>query len=79
MIAKYLEELLKQKEQLANNLRLKGVDADSSETLNTLIPKVLQIQGGSPKRQSVFLAEEVPEKYADTILECVFYIFFFLF
>ena len=45
MIAKYLEELLKQKEQLANNLRIKGVEADSSETLNTLIPKILQIQG----------------------------------
>ncbi len=67
MIAKYLEELLKQKEQLANNLRIKGVEADSSETLNTLIPKILQIQGGNPKRQPVFVAEEVPEKYADTI------------
>ena len=67
MIAKYLEELLKQKEQLVTNLRIKGVEADSSETLNTLIPKILQIQDSSPKRQPVFVAEEVPEKYADTI------------
>lgn len=67
MIAKYLEELLNQKEQLAENLRIKGVSADSSETLNTLIPKILEITGGTPKRQPIFVAEEVPEKYAETI------------
>ena len=70
MIAKYLEELLKQKEQLANNLRIKGVEADSSETLNTLIPKILQIQGGNPKRQPVFVAEE--EQQLDTTVNLTF-------
>ena len=37
-IAKYLEELLNQKERLAENLRIKGISADSSE--NALLESI---------------------------------------
>ena len=45
-IASYLSELVSQKNNLAANLVTKGVSASSSETLNTLVPKVLSISGG---------------------------------
>ena len=43
-IAEYLEELNKQRNHLAKNLNTMGVQANATETLNTLVPKVLQIQ-----------------------------------
>ena len=45
-IAQQLTELVNQKNALAANLSTKGVTASSSETLNTLVPKVLDIQTG---------------------------------
>ena len=45
-IAKYLAELNRQRKQLAENLNTMGVQATTTEKLNTLIPKVLQIQTG---------------------------------
>lgn len=45
-ISQQLTELVNQKNALAANLTTKGVEASSSETLNTLVPKVLEIQGG---------------------------------
>lgn len=45
-IAQQLTELVNQKNALAANLTTKGVTASSSETLNTLVPKVLDIQTG---------------------------------
>ena len=66
MIAEYLQELLTQKANLAENLKIKGVDADSSETLNTLVPKVLNIQnGGGYKKLPLFLCGS--DKYADSV------------
>lgn len=46
-ISNQLTELINQKKQLATNLNVKGVSANESETLNTLVPKVLSIVGGS--------------------------------
>jgi len=46
-IVKYLTELDTQRNQLARNLVTMGVAADTSEKLNTLVPKVLQIASGS--------------------------------
>lgn len=46
-ISNQLQELLKQKKQLATNLNVKGVSASQEETLNTLVPKVLSISSGS--------------------------------
>ena len=45
-IAEQLTELVEQKEALADNLTSKGVASSHSEKLNTLVPKVLQIEGG---------------------------------
>lgn len=44
--ADYLNDLIAQKKALADNLNTKGVSASQNETLNTLVPKVLQISGG---------------------------------
>lgn len=45
-IASYLSALVVQKNILADNLVSMGVSASTSETLNTLVPKVLDISGG---------------------------------
>ena len=44
--AEYLNKLVTQKNSLADNLVTKGVDATHDETLETLVPKVLEISGG---------------------------------
>lgn len=46
-VADYLNELINQKTQLADNINKMGVSAESSEKFNTLVPKVLKISGGS--------------------------------
>lgn len=43
----YLNKLVEQKNTLADNLVEKGVNATHDETLETLVPKVLDIQSGS--------------------------------
>ena len=45
--AEYLNKLVTQKNALADNLVTKGVTATHDETLETLVPKVLNISGGS--------------------------------
>lgn len=52
--ADYLNDLVAQKNALADNLITKGVSASQSETLNTLVPKVLEISN-----------ENYDEGYAD--------------
>ena len=44
--AEYLNKLVEQKNALADNLATKGVTATHDETLETLVPKVLEISGG---------------------------------
>lgn len=44
--ADYLNKLVTQKNTLADNLVTKGVEATHDETLETLVPKVLEISGG---------------------------------
>ena len=44
--AEYLNKLVTQKNTLADNLTSKGVTATHDETLETLVPKVLEISGG---------------------------------
>ena len=44
--ADYLNKLITQKNTLVDNLVTKGVSATQDETLETLIPKVLEISGG---------------------------------
>lgn len=45
--ADYLNKLVAQKNALADNLVTKGVAATHNETLETLVPKVLEINGGN--------------------------------
>ena len=45
--ADYLNKLVEQKNTLADNLATKGVSASHDETLETLVPKVLEISGGA--------------------------------
>ena len=45
--AEYLNKLVEQKNTLADNLVTKGVTASHDETLETLVPKVLDISGGA--------------------------------
>ena len=47
--AEYLNKLVTQKNTLADNLVTKGVAASHDETLETLVPKILEISGGSDK------------------------------
>lgn len=43
--ADYLNDLVAQKNALADNLNAKGISASGTELLNTLVPKVLEISG----------------------------------
>lgn len=56
-IAEYLSELSNQRNQLAENLTAMGVQATANEKLNTLVPKVLQIQqsGDGMVKEAVLL------------------------
>lgn len=45
-VADKLNELVIQRDNLANNLNAKGVNASIDETLSTLVPKVLDIETG---------------------------------
>ena len=68
MIAAYLEELQIQKEKLVDNLKIKGVDAEYSETFNSLVPKILDISGDGFKKLPLFVSgSDVPSKYAETV------------
>lgn len=57
----YLNKLVTQKNTLADNLVTKGVDATHDETLETLVPKVLNISGGGESEY----AEGIVKEYDD--------------
>lgn len=57
-VAAHLQELIKQKKALANNLVEKGIQASEDEKFNTLVPKVLDISGGSSNED---VTEEVAQ------------------
>ena len=58
-IEQQLTELVNQKNALAANLNTKGVTASTSETLNTLVPKVLEISSGGVNTFGRFHIEQV--------------------
>lgn len=62
-ISQQLNELINQKTQLANNLTTMGVEADSNEKFNTLVPKVLQIESGIDTSDATATAAEIREGY----------------
>ena len=52
--AEYLNKLVEQKNTLADNLVTKGVSATHDETLETLVPKVLDISGGGGEELGIY-------------------------
>ena len=52
--AEYLNKLVEQKNTLADNLVTKGVSASHDETLETLVPKVLEISGGGGEESGIY-------------------------
>ena len=58
-IAQQLSELVTQKNQLAANLTSKGVDASSSETFNSLVPKILDIPSGIDTSDATATASDI--------------------
>ena len=57
-ISQQLTELVNRKNQLAENLTTKGVSASSSETLNTLVPKVLEITSSGVVPDKIVQSED---------------------
>ena len=67
-IKEYLTELENQRDALADNLNIMGIQASKRETLNSLIPKVLQISKGSGEKTILFeYGNEVADKFGDSI------------
>lgn len=62
-ISQQLNELINQKSQLAANLNTKGVAATSDEKLNTLVPKVLEIETGIDTSDATATAAEIRKGY----------------
>lgn len=59
VIADYLNKLVELKNDLITTLRNKGVDVSDDEKLNTLVPKVEEVEG----EQSVEFIDDVPEDF----------------
>lgn len=57
-IADKLNELITQRNNLADNLNTMGVDANKDEKLSTLVPKVLDIQTGGSEITKGFIINE---------------------
>lgn len=60
-ISQQLNELINQKSQLAANLNTKGVVATSNEKLNTLVPKVLEIETGIDTSDATAISSDIKE------------------
>lgn len=58
-IADYLRKLVELKNQLVANLNSMGVTADESEKLNTLVPKVLEIETGVDTTDATATAADI--------------------
>ena len=58
-IADYLNKRIELKNQLVANLRSMGVTADENEKLNTLVPKVLDIETGVDTSDATATAEDI--------------------
>lgn len=66
--ADYLNKLVEQKNTLADNLVTKGVSASHDETLETLVPKVLEISGESGGGNGIYPIGEDGYPYGDVII-----------
>ena len=66
--AEYLNKLVEQKNTLADNLVTKGVSASHDETLETLVPKVLDISGGSSGGNGIYPVDNYGVPTGDVII-----------
>lgn len=66
--ADYLNKFVAQKNALADNLVSKGVTATHDETLETLVPKVLDISGGSEQLGIYPLDPQTGLPYGDIVV-----------
>ena len=66
--AEYLNKLVTQKNTLADNLTSKGVTASHDETLETLVPKVLNISGGSSGGNGIYPVDNYGVPTGDVII-----------
>ena len=66
--ADYLNKLVEQKNALADNLVTKGVTATHDETLETLVPKVLDISGGGTSGNGIHPIGEDGRPTGDVIV-----------
>ena len=66
--AEYLNKLVEQKNTLADNLVTKGVPATHDETLETLVPKVLNIGGGSSGGNGIYPVDNYGVPTGDVII-----------
>ena len=66
--AEYLNKLVGQKNTLADNLVTKGVPATHDETLETLVPKVLDISGGSSGGNGIYPVDNYGVPTGDVII-----------
>lgn len=66
--AEYLNKLVEQKNTLADNLVTKGVTASHVETLETLVPKVLDISGGSSGGNGIYPVDKYGVPIGDVII-----------
>ena len=66
--AEYLNKLVTQKNTLADNLVTKGVSATHDETLETLVPKVLEISGGSSGGNGIYPVDKYGVPTGDVII-----------
>lgn len=63
--AEYLNKLVEQKNTLADNLVTKGVSATHDETLETLVPKVLDISSGGGGDDTMDVINSFPDNPID--------------
>ena len=65
--ADYLNKLVEQKNALADNLVTKGVTATHDETLETLVPKVLNITSGESVNEKYYIYNNGVEMNSHTM------------
>ena len=62
-----LNELISLKDNLADNLDIMGVSASTSETLTTLVPKVLEIESTPSITKGVIVKSHTNDGYANEV------------
>ena len=65
----YTRTLVRKRNDLADNIETMGVEADQTEKLNTLVPKVLDIETGGNEPVFVYAIGDLCNEYIYGIAE----------